>query len=198
MMKKHPYRFLLIPLAGLIWAGSGCKKNPQSPGYEYMPDMYRSVAYDAYQSNPNFSDGTTAQPPVDGTIPYTEDRFKILDWMPYDLPNTPEGYAAAASLKNPLPYSEEIVKEGEALFQNFCSHCHGQKGLGDGPVGTKNPALIPPAYNSPQLKDLPEGQIFHSITYGKGMMGAHRYQLTKTQRWKLVHYVQTLQKQPAQ
>ncbi|MCS6981517.1 MAG: cytochrome c [Flavobacteriales bacterium] len=180
-----------------LLAGS-CTKSPQSPGYEYMPDMYRSVGYEAYQPNPNFADGTTAQPPVEGTMPYQSDRSRLLDFMPYPLPNTPEGYAAAAALKNPVPFSEEALKEGEALFQTFCSHCHGTKGLGDGVVGTKNPALIPPAYNSPQLKDLPEGQIFHSITYGKGMMGAHRYQLTKTQRWKLVHYVQSLQKQPAQ
>lgn len=182
----------------LAFLSGSCTKSPQSPGYEYMPDMYRSVGYEAYQPNPNFANGTTAQPPVDGTMPYQTDPSRLLDIMPYTLPNTPEGYAAAAALKNPIPFSEEVLKEGETLFQTFCSHCHGAKGMGDGVVGTKNPALIPPAYNSPQLKDLPEGQIFHSITYGKGMMGAHRYQLTKTQRWKLVHYVQSLQKQPAQ
>jgi mono/diheme cytochrome c family protein len=184
---------LIAPLAVITIA---CSKDPQSPGYEYMPDMYRSVAYDGYQKNPNFSNGTTAQQPVEGSMPYMKDRNKIMNVIPYPYPNTPEGYEAAASLVNPLPASEAYVKEGEAIYKNMCVHCHGEKGQGDGKIGQKNPALIPPAYNSPQLATLPEGKIFHSITWGKGMMGAHQYQITKLDRWKLVQYVQTLQKLP--
>jgi mono/diheme cytochrome c family protein len=87
------------------------------------------------------------------------------------------------------------LADGKKLYNNFCSQCHGANGAGDGKIGQINVVLMPPAYNSDQLKDLPEGKIFHSITYGKGMMGAHQYQLTKLERWKLVHYVQSLQKQ---
>jgi hypothetical protein len=43
------------------------------------------------------------------------------------------------------------------------------------------------------LKNLPEGKIFHSITYGKGLMGAHNSLLSQEERWKLVYYVQKLQ-----
>lgn len=186
---------LLIGAAVIVAACS--KKNPQSPGFEYMPDMYRSVAYDAYQANPNFKNGTTAQDMVDGTMPYQTDRSKIYNVLPYPFPNTNEGYEAAGiSLKNPIPYSDAVLKEGEGLFQTYCQHCHGAKGMGDGPVGGKNPALIPPAYNSPTVVNLPEGKIFHSITWGKNMMGAHQYQISKLDRWKLVHYVQSLQKTP--
>lgn len=187
---------LLIGAAVVV--ASCSKKDPQSPGFEYMPDMYRSVGYDAYQANPNFANGTTAQNMVDGTMPYQADRSKIYNVLPYPFPNTNEGYEAAGlTLKNPLPYSEANLKQGEELFQTFCQHCHGAKGMGDGVVGTKNPGLIPPAYNSPQLVSLPEGKIFHSITWGKGMMGAHQYQISKLDRWKLVQYVQSLQKTPA-
>ena len=52
----------------------------------------------------------------------------------------------------------------------------------------------PPAYNSDALKDLPEGKAFHTTQYGKNMMGSHASQLTASQRWKIVMYVQTLQK----
>lgn len=181
--------------AATAFIAVSCSKDPQSPGYEYMPDMYRSVAYDTYQKNPNYKNGTTAQAPVEGTMPFQDDRENILNIMPYAYANTPEGYEAAGlNLKNPLPVTEENVKAGEEIFKNMCSHCHGEKGAGDGKIGAKVPALIPPAYNSPQLKDLPEGKIFHSITLGKGMMGSHQYQITKIDRWKLVQYVQTLQK----
>lgn len=185
-------------LAFAAFTVASCSKDPQSPGYEYMPDMYRSVPYDAYSKNPNFKNGTTAQQPVDGTMPYQSDRSKIMNVLPYPYANTPEGYEAAGMyLVNPLPATEQNIKDGETLFKNYCKHCHGEKGMGDGVVGTKNPALIPPAYNSDQLKDLPQGKVFHSITWGKGMMGAHQYQINKIDRWKLVHYVQTLQKTAA-
>ncbi len=36
-----------------------------------------------------------------------------------------------------------------------------------------------------------EGKMFHTITYGKGLMGSHSSQLTQEERWKLVHYIRT-------
>lgn len=190
-MKKY------IPLGVFATAAivvASCTKDPQSPGYEYMPDMYRPVGYESYLPNPNFANGANAQTPVDGSVPYQFDRSKIINVLPYPYPNTPEGYEASVVLKNPIPFSQAVLNEGQVLFTNFCSHCHGPAGMGDGKIGQKQPALIPPAYNSDQLKNLPEGKIFHSITWGKGMMGPHQYQLTKIERWKLVHYVQSLQK----
>ena len=91
----------------------------------------------------------------------------------------------------PIVYSESVEKDGEVLFGKYCVHCHGATGAGDGKVGAKLPGP-PPAYNG-ALKNLPEGKIFHSITYGKGTMGSHASQLTQEERWKLVYYVQKLQ-----
>ena len=51
----------------------------------------------------------------------------------------------------------------------------------------------PPGAYSAALKDLPEGKIFHVITYGKGMMGSHASQLNKEERWLVVQYVKYLQ-----
>jgi len=39
--------------------------------------------------------------------------------------------------------------------------------------------------------ELTEGKMFHTITYGKGLMGSHSSQLNKEERWKLVHYIRT-------
>ena len=49
----------------------------------------------------------------------------------------------------------------------------------DGAVVAKGGHPAPGAYNGP-LKDLPEGKMFHTLTYGKGVMGSHASQLTKT------------------
>ena len=33
--------------------------------------------------------------------------------------------------------------------------------------------------------------MFHTITYGKGLMGSHAPQLYKEERWMLVHYIRS-------
>ncbi|MFM8242202.1 MAG: c-type cytochrome, partial [Crocinitomicaceae bacterium] len=41
--------------------------------------------------------------------------------------------------------------------------------------------------------ELSDGQMFYSISYGKGKMGAHASLLSKEEIWVLVHYVRSLQ-----
>ena len=162
-------------------------RDENTPGVEYMPDMYRSPSVENYGWH--VLDGDTLQNamlPVKGTI--------ARGYMPYTYENNAAGYeAAGANLKNPLDMTHRAMyeKDGEALFGKFCVHCHGATGGGDGKVGLKLPGP-PPAYDG-ALKDLPEGKIFHSITYGKNSMGSHASQLSTEERWKLVCYVQKLQ-----
>ena len=173
----------VVLVAGLTSCG---KKDANSPGVEFMPDMYRSPSVEVYGTS-TFNGDTvysTKFMPAKGSI--------ARGYIPYAYPNTNEGYEAAGLyLKNPIAFSEGAVKEGEVLYTKYCTHCHGASGGGDGKVGAKLPGA-PPAYNG-TLKNLPEGKIFHSITYGKGLMGNHASILTQEERWKLVHYVQKLQ-----
>lgn len=164
------------------------KKDPNSPGVEFMPDMYRSPSLESNLTYTSFETGEQIQAnrlPVAGTI--------ARGYMPYQYGNDTAGYANAGRyLHNPLENNEANLKEGEELYGKFCTHCHGASGQGDGLVGGKLPGA-PPSYTSAALKTLPEGKIFHSITYGKGLMGAHSSQLTQEERWKVVLYVQKLQ-----
>ena len=98
---------------------------------------------------------------------------------------------AGRILKNPVPKTPEVLEDGQALYESFCSHCHGAEGKGDGKVGKvyKGVAnLLGGAY-----KTLPEGHIFHVITHGKGRMWSHKSQINPEERWKIVHYVKQLQ-----
>ncbi len=178
---------------------SSCVKQENSPGYEYMPDMYRSPAIEAYVDYGEIRDTmdialmqkTSARLPVSGTVPYTENA---LDDMPYQIPNTAEGYELAGmSLRSPIVFTEKIVNDGAAIYTSFCTQCHGVEGQGNGPVVELGGHPAPQAYNGP-LKDLPQGKMFHTLTYGKNSMGSHASQLTKTERWKVISYVMTLQK----
>lgn len=175
---------------------SSCVREENSPGYEYMPDMYRSPAIEAYVDYGEVRDTLhqemqfqmSARKPPEGTVPITDN---IIDDMPYTIPF--EGYELAGEiLKTPLKETEEIIAQGQEIYINFCIHCHGESGAGDGMVVTNGGHPPPGAYDGP-LKDLSEGKMFHSITYGKGAMGPHKSLLTKVQRWKVIAYVKTLQ-----
>lgn len=170
-----------------------CTTDPLSPGVEYMPDMYRSPAVEAYVDYDNLEESSVRKP-VAGTIPFQADPKKALLEMPYAYPNTTEGYElAGANLKSPLPLTEAYIAEGKEIYTKFCMHCHGENGQGDGAVVTNGGYPPPPAYNGGALKTLPEGKMFHTITFGKGQMGSHASQLSKEQRWKVIQYVKVLQ-----
>jgi mono/diheme cytochrome c family protein len=161
-------------------------KDSNSPGVEFMPDMYRSPSLESNMGYEDMNTGDTLSAnrmPVAGTI--------ARGFMPYAYPATPEGYeAAGANLRNPLPNNAENLKKGEALYNRYCTHCHGAGGEGDGLVGGKLPGP-PPAYST--LKNLSVGKMFHSISLGKGLMGAHAPLLSTEERWQVIHYIQKLQ-----
>lgn len=182
--------FLTLAAAAVI---SSCS-DKRSPGWEYAPNMYKSMAYKPDEPNPNFKNGQTAQNPPAHTNPVGFDRVD-------EYPNTPEGYQAASqNLSNPFPLTKANLEEGKSLYVSMCSHCHGYQGHGDGSIVKMEKFPAPPSYatgtssRGGAMKDLTDGKIFHTITYGLNLMGPHKNQLTPDERWKIVMYVHELQK----
>lgn len=187
---------------------SSCFKDKNSPGYEYMPDMYRSPAIEAYIDygevrtwipNDSLKNRLTALRPPDGTIPYTgtEDI-----WLPYHRKpskalveqngiisrHTSEtDYDESVNDLSPIAFNYENVTKGKIYYERFCDHCHGDKGNGEGYF---NDALG--AQPADLTKKWEEGKMFYSITYGKGVMGSHASQLTQKERWELIQYLKVL------
>lgn len=189
-LKISSVTFFTVAIVAVI---SSCSGN-RSTGLEFARNMYDHIAYDPDQPNKNFKNGQTAQNPPAGTTPVGFDPVG-------EYPNTIEGYqAASASLSNPLPVKIPTLHEGKALYVSMCSHCHGYEGQGDGSIVKLDKFPPPPSYSKGtssrggSMKDLTDGKIFHTITNGWGLMGPHKYQLTPTERWKIVMYVHELQK----
>jgi len=157
---------------------------PTTRGYEYMPDMVYSVAYDSFAPNPNTRDGLTLQRPVKGTIP--------RGFMPIHYAATEaEAERAGRELQNPVVPTARTAVEGQMLFETYCAVCHGKRGLGDGPISGKIPT--PPAYTSTRVREMPAGRLFHVITFGSGRMPSYASQLSQRDRWLIVAHVQGLQ-----
>lgn len=194
-------RNTIVFAAFTVLLGS-CVTDPNSPGVEYMPDMYRSPAIEAYvdygmdpyhygQAQYDSLNGRiSARKPVPGTIAFAGSEMQFN--MPYPYPNTVEGYEAAVALKSPLPFTKANVDAGKELYSIMCVHCHGEKGKGDGAISKNGHIQGIPDYTA-KLKDLEEGKMFHSIHYGKGLMGSHASQMSQKERWQVIQYVQVLQ-----
>ena len=186
---KNIFSLVIAGSAMMVIASCG-KGNPDSPGVEFMPDMYRSPSLEANMMQHYNGDSMMVnRHPAVGSIP----RGHMADIF---TPADTNGYERAGQLlKNPIPVTPEVLAQGEKLYTNYCTHCHGTTGAGDGKVGMKLPGQ-PPAYSTPTLMALSEGKMYYSITYGKGLMGPHGPLMSQEERWKVVHYIRaTLQKQ---
>ncbi|WNG55904.1 cytochrome c [Archangium gephyra] len=162
----------------------GCERDVSQPNLEYAPDMYGSVPYDSYAPNPNTRDGKTLMAPAAGSIPR---GYSPL----HHGPGPEEATRAATDLKNPFEASEPVLERGKVAFNRYCSHCHGSSGLGDGLVAARFPG--PPSLLAEHARGLADGQLFHIITQGQGLMPAHGSQVAPEDRWKIVHYLRSLQ-----
>lgn len=195
MSKINTYSSVLgVALVAFTMLLQSCTTDPNSPGIEYMPDMYRSPSYETYGKYDVFPDSMSAQLPVAGTMSQGEWPYQgsLINALPFEYENNIEGYTASAELKNPIDSSEAVVAEGKRLYDLMCVQCHGEKGAGDGQLVKIEKYPPPPAYNG-ALKTLEEGKMFHSIHYGKNLMPSHASQLSKEERWKIIRYIQKLQ-----
>jgi mono/diheme cytochrome c family protein len=165
----------------------------RKPGLNYMPDMYKSRAYETYQDHSNLaSKGINYNNmPVNGTVGRGEE-------LPYHLKNDSAGYAMSASVSNPLQkLNAADLQESERLYLINCAICHGSKMDGNGPLykGGEGPYAAKPAtlLGDPKIEALSEGTYFHVMTYGKNLMGSYASQLNRRQRWMIASYIKTKQ-----
>lgn len=199
---KFRNTYIKIFALGLVALSfTNCSKDPNDPGTEYAPNMYLSVGYEPFrqtEKHPINPMGLNMRLPVEGTVArrnfhtsFADGDTSKVDLMLYNI-HKDSLTTAAKILKNPIPLTDQSLAEGKVLYDRYCTHCHGNSGKGDGKVGTV--FLGVPNYSSEAYKNLSEGHLYHVITNGKGRMWPHASQVNPEERWKIVHYVQKLQK----
>tara|TARA_B100001758_G_scaffold185011_1_gene161741 strand:- start:820 stop:1395 length:576 start_codon:yes stop_codon:yes gene_type:complete len=185
------YKFIII--CSIYFLVTSCSNNGR--GYEYMPNMYRSPSFETYGKNEVFNDSINARKPVKGTI--ARGYLKTFNYS-----SSLEDYILAGEKSiNPLESNNENLTEGEALYVMFCQHCHGPNGAGGGSITHPIYSAVPHYNDNKQVRrsgttmsELKPGHLFHAITFGLNAMGPHASQLSELERWKIVLYVQELQK----
>lgn len=129
---------------------------------------------------------------ANGSVPY-----------PYADNDAERVRAAKEILVNPYPITTSGLEHGKALYTIYCGICHGEKGDGLGylvreeDVAKGITAGVYPAAPANFLKetflDTSNGFFYHSIMYGKNMMGPYADKLTYEERWQVIHYIRSLQ-----
>lgn len=185
-------KLLFIGGCVLIVIVTSCDRS--RPGRSYMPDMSYSVAYETYapaQERLDKYDAHYNNRPVEGTIARG-------DAFPYKYKNDSLGYAQSATVTNPLPALDaKDMTEAARLYLVNCGICHGAKLDGNGPLfnGGNGPfSAAPKNFMDAAMKAMPEGTMFHSVTYGKNAMGSYASQLNTRQRWMIISYIKDKQK----
>jgi len=171
-------------LAGMAILVSSCF-DPSKPNYQYMPDMYESVGYEAYQEV-EFLGGQEALVPPANTIP--------RGYLPFEYENTPSGKELARVLESPFDSlsREEHLARGKELYDIYCAVCHGAKGDGLGHLVKQEKILGVPSY-ADAARNITAGSTYHTIYYGLNSMGSYSAQLGSDEKiWQVSEYVMKL------
>ena len=129
-----------------------------------------------------FDDGRALRPQVEGTI--------AQGFKPYKYTGNPS--EAAANLINPVPVNLETLAEGRKQYNISCSVCHGYFGDGDGRLNGNFPT--PPSLHGKKIAEGTDGLIYHVISEGQNKMPGYDKQIDRETRWKVVHYIRSLQR----
>jgi mono/diheme cytochrome c family protein len=191
-MKKLSIIIVFV-LAVAAWSCSDVKREQNRV---YMPDMAYSRAWETYADIDTLAKQGIhyTRVPVAGTVK----RGELFPFsLPPDKPGDLTNYEASKQIVNPLPKLDEVqMKEAERLYLVNCGICHGVALDGNGPLHANDgPFKAAPANlaTGADYVKMPEGQMFYSVTYGKGQMGSYASQLSSTQRWMVIHYVKSKQ-----
>jgi hypothetical protein len=161
------------------------------PGMDRQPKL-RPQAPDNF-----FTNGLSTQMPPLGTIARSQ-PIETANGPVYHFEDSPVNTGRIAGGTNfvdlnPLVVNLALIQRGHDRFDIYCAPCHGK--VGDGNGITKRIGVMPAVANlhDKRIVELPDGEIFNTITYGKGLMGAAGPLLPTRDRWAVIAYLRTLQ-----
>lgn len=167
------------------------------PPLEVFPDMDRQEKYKPQAESRFFADKRTDRPTPAGVVPFgrtalaADGKFLAADDHLY------RGTRADGSFAKGFPSEVEVnaafLARGKLKYNIYCTVCHGATGDGNG-ITKQYGMGATPTYHDERLRNVPEGEIYHVITAGKGNMLSYADKLEPADRWAVVAYVRALQR----
>jgi len=192
------YGFLILALLAItVVSIAGFRGHHFSkPPFEIFPDMnYQDKVKDQTTSD-FFADGLAAREPIPGTIaeemPAQNDYWSTGKWNQSHWGDGIPVHEARDGGRE-LQIDPANMARGRERYTISCAVCHGAVGDGQGIV-TQYGLTGVASYQTDRLRQMNDGEIFNTISNGKGQMLGYGYNIAIDDRWRIIMYIRALQR----
>ena len=148
------------------------------------PDMANQPRAKPLSESEFFADGTNARP-----LPaHVVARGDVREDEAFSTGLT----TGAHVTQLPVAVTSALLDRGREQHEIFCATCHGQTGVGNGPV-VQHGFPRPAPYQLDRLRNAPAGYLFEVISNGHGTMAGYAAQIAPADRWAITAYIRGLQ-----
>jgi hypothetical protein len=172
-------------------------KMSRKPPMELFPDMDRQAKLRPQEPNHFFANGVSSQLPPAGTVVRSQ-PIETASGAVYRFEDSPVNTGRIIGTTNfvetnPLVVNVALIQRGRERFDIYCAPCHGRTGDGNGI--TKKIGVMPAVANlhDKRIVEMADGEIFNTVSNGKGLMGAAGPLLPTEDRWAVIAYLRALQ-----
>jgi mono/diheme cytochrome c family protein len=149
------------------------------------------------KDNGFFTNGTTSQLAVPGTIPRSA-PFQTANGPVYPFEDSPVNTGRVTGTtnfveNNPFPITRQLLERGQQRFQINCSPCHGATADGNGITRKIGAMAVVANLHDKRIVEMADGELFFVITNGRNLMGAYGANVTVEDRWAVIAYLRALQ-----
>ena len=198
MIARRVYKEVLFAVLVAASLGAGCRgwtteETPVVP----IRNMYQQPRYDAQEESSFFEDGRSMRPAIEGTV--SREMGQDRRWVTgRNLHGDAWLMTYPDSLERLYKSRMALLKAGQKRYGIYCAPCHSEAGDGGGIIARRAQDLgesgfMVPTFHDERLRELPDGQIFATISNGVRNMPAYRHSIPVRERWAIVAYVRALQ-----
>lgn len=165
--------------------------------FEIFPDMDRQLKLRPQSPNGFFANGISSQLPPAGAVAQTKPMV-VAGKEVYSFEDSPVNTGRVAGTTNfvelnPFPVTPQLMSRGHERFNIYCAPCHGQLGDGNGITKKIGAMAIVANLHDQRIVSLPDGEIFNTVSHGKGVMQGYAAQIPVEDRWAIIAYLRALQ-----
>ena len=169
----------------------------RKPPIYIFPDMKRQLKLRPQTANGFFANGLSSQVPPPGTIAQSK-PMNVGGKEVYPFEDVPVNTGRVPGTTNfveltPFPVTAQLLARGQQRFTIYCAPCHGATGEGKGITQKIGAMAVVGNLHDKRMVEMPDGEVFNTISNGKTLMGAYGPQIPVEDRWAIIAYVRALQ-----
>ena len=169
----------------------------RKPPLYIFPDMERQPKLRPQTVNSFFDNGMSSRLPVARTVARSQ-PIQVADQRVYAWQDIPiaTGFVTGTTNfveLNPLPVTAELLQRGRQVFDINCAACHSKLGDGNGTPKRINAMAVVANLHDKRIVELTDGELFNTVSHGKGLMQGYAGNLPIQDRWAAVAYLRALQ-----